>query len=178
MQWEYSYFFPAITQSAHVTDWGKQPLKFRTDVAMMGKLGYDIVVSHLNEKDLQFSQQAVSTYNAIKDVVWHGDLFRLVDPKKNEYAALMFTTKNKTRAILFSYLVSNRYGAGSDAPFRLQGLDPAKKYKVKELNLYPETRTSLKEDQVYSGEYLMTVGFNPVVNARRTSVVVEIEVVP
>ncbi|MCF2442670.1 alpha-galactosidase [Dyadobacter sp. CY345] len=177
MQWEYSYFFPALTQSAHVTDWGKQPLKFRTDVAMMGKLGYDIVVSHLNEKDLKFSQQSVATYNAIKDVVWHGDLYRLVDPKKNEYSALMFNTKKKDRAILFSYLVSNRYGAGSDTPFRLQGLDPAKKYKVKELNLYPETKTSLNEEQIYSGEYLMTVGFNPTVNARRTSVIVEIKAV-
>lgn len=177
MQWEYSYFFPALTQSAHVTDWGKQPLKFRTDVAMMGKLGYDIVVSHLNEKDLKFSQQSVATYNAIKDVVWHGDLYRLIDPKKNEYSALMFSTKKKDRAILFSYLVSNRYGAGSDTPFRLHGLDPAKKYKIKELNLYPETKTSLNEEQIYSGEYLMTVGFNPAVNARRTSVIVEMNAV-
>ncbi len=178
MQWEYSYFFPAIAQSAHVTDWGKQPLKFRTDVAMMGRLGYDIVVSHLNEKDLKFSQQAVANYNAVKDVIFQGDLFRLVDPKKNDYAALMFASKNKSKAVLFSYLVGNRNGDGSDTPFRLEGLDASKNYKVKELNLYPETKSALKEDQVYSGEYLMTVGFNPVVNARRTSVVVEIEVVP
>ena len=177
MQWEYSYFFPALAQSNHVTDWGKQPLKFRTDVAMMGKLGYDIVVSHLNEKDLKFSQQAVYTYNSIKDVIWHGDLFRLVDPKKNDYAALMFNSKDKKRAVLFSYLVNNRYASGSDVPFKLQGLDPAKKYKVKELNLYPDSKTSIKEDQTYSGDYLMTIGFNPVVNTRRTSVIVEITAV-
>lgn len=174
MQWEYSYFYPAITHSAHVTDWGKQPLKFRTDVAMMGKLGYDIVVSHLNEKDLKFSQQAVSTYNSIKDVVWQGDLYRLVDPKQNDFASLMFSTKTKDRAVLFSYLTGNRNGAGSDIPFRLQGLNPAKQYKVKELNLYPETRTPIKEDQTYSGEFLMTAGFNPAVSARRTSVIIEI----
>ena len=147
MQWEYSYFYPAITQSAHVTDWGKQPLKFRTDVAMMGKLGYDIVVSHLNEKDLKFSQQSVATYNSIKDVVWHGDLFRLVDPKQNDYAATMFASKNRSRAILFSFLTGNRYGDGSTNAFRLQGLDPAKEYKIKELNLYPDTRSFIKEDQ-------------------------------
>ncbi len=174
MQWEYSYFFPALAQSNHVTDWGKQPLKFRTDVAMMGKLGYDIVISHLNEKDLQFSKQAVSTYNSIKDIVWHGDLFRLVDPKKNDYAALMFSSKDKKRAVLFSYLVNNRYEAGSDVPFRLQGLEASKKYRIKELNLYPETKTAIKEDQTYSGDYLMTVGFNPMVNTRRTSVIMEI----
>lgn len=174
MQWEYSYFFPALTQSAHVTDWGKQPLKFRTDVAMMGKLGYDIVVSHLNEKDLQFSQQSVATYNAIKDVVWHGDLYRLIDPKKNDFASLLFATKNKDRAIVFSYLVSNRNGAGSDVAVRWQGLDPGKKYKVKELNLYPDSKSPIREDQVYSGDFLMTAGFNPVVNARRASVILEI----
>jgi alpha-galactosidase len=176
MQWEYSYFFPSIALSAHVTDWGKQPLKFRTDVAMMGRLGYDIVVSHLNEKDLQFSQQAVANYNAVKDVIFQGDLFRLVDPKKNDYAALMYAAKSKSKAILFSYLVGNRNGDGSDTPIRLEGLDATKNYKVKELNLYPGTKSPIKEDQVYSGEYLMTAGFNPVVNARRTSVVVEIEV--
>ena len=177
MHWEYSYFYPAITQSAHVTDWGKQPLKFRTDVAMMGKLGYDIVVSQLNEKDLKFSQQSVATYNSIKDVIWHGDLYRLVDPKQNDYAAMIFATKNKSRAILFSFLTGNRYGDGSTNAFRLQGLNPSKKYKIKELNLYPDTRTFVKEDQVYSGDYLMTVGFNPAVNARRTSVILEIIVV-
>ncbi|USJ36732.2 alpha-galactosidase [Dyadobacter fanqingshengii] len=175
MQWEYSYFFPSIALSAHVTDWGKQPLKFRTDVAMMGRLGYDIVVSHLNEKDLQFSQQAVVNYNAVKDIIFQGDLFRLVDPKKNDYAALMYATKSKSKAILFSYLVGNRNGAGSDTPIRLEGLDASKNYKVRELNLYPGTKSAIKEDQVYSGEYLMTAGFNPVVNARRTSVVLEIE---
>ncbi len=44
IQWGYSYFFPANTISAHVTSMGKQSLKFRTDVAMMGKMGYDIRV--------------------------------------------------------------------------------------------------------------------------------------
>jgi alpha-galactosidase len=174
-QWEYSYFFPSIALSAHVTDWGKQPLKFRTDVAMMGRLGYDIVVSHLNEKDLQFSKQAVVNYNAVKDIIFQGDLFRLVDPKNNDYAALMYAAKNKSKAILFSYLVGNRNGDGSDTPIRLEGLDATKNYKVRELNLCPGTKSAIKEDQVYSGEYLMTAGFNPVVNARRTSVVLEME---
>ncbi len=43
MQWNYSYFFPSIATDNHVTDWGKQPIKFRVDVASMGKLGFDIV---------------------------------------------------------------------------------------------------------------------------------------
>ena len=75
---------------------------------------------------------------------------------------------------MFSYLVSNRNGAGSDMAVRLQGLDAGKKYKVKELNLYPDSKSPVREDQVYSGDFLMTAGFNPVVNARRASVILEI----
>lgn len=50
MQWEYSYFYPAMASSNHVTDWGKEPLKFRVDVAMMGKLGFDIVIDKLSPR--------------------------------------------------------------------------------------------------------------------------------
>lgn len=42
IQWGFSHFFPAKAMAAHVTNWGKQPLKFRLDVAMMCKLGFDI----------------------------------------------------------------------------------------------------------------------------------------
>src|SRR5579859_989179 len=41
IQWGYSYFFPAKTIACHITSWGSQSLKFKTDVAMMGRLGYD-----------------------------------------------------------------------------------------------------------------------------------------
>ena len=41
MQWEYSHYYPAIAMCAHVTNWDKQAsIKFRTDVASMGKLGF------------------------------------------------------------------------------------------------------------------------------------------
>lgn len=174
IQWEYSYFFPAIAHDNHVTDWGKQPLKFRTDVAMMGKLGFDIVVSKLSKEDLKFAQDAVDTYESFSDVVWHGDLFRLVNPQKNDFASLMYVDDAQSKAIMFNYLVSNRYGAGSLSPMKLNGLNPDKKYRVKEINLYPGTKSTLASDAAYSGNYLMTVGLNPDVNARRTSVILEV----
>jgi alpha-galactosidase len=175
-QWEYSYFFPAIAHCNHVTDWGKQPIKFRTDVAMMGKLGYDIVVSKLDPKDLAFSKQAVEVYKSINDVVWHGDLFRLVDPKVNPYAALSFVSKDKSKAVLFSYLVSNRYMlTASPMPVKLEGLDAMAKYTVREINLYPGTRSPLEAAQTFSGEFLMKVGINSQVGSNRTSVILEIE---
>jgi alpha-galactosidase len=174
IQYEYSYFYPAIAHSNHVTDWGKQPLKYRTDVAMMGKLGYDIVVSKLSPKDLEFSQKAVKTYDSIKNIIWHGDLYRLADPFENPFASLMYVNETKDKAVMFNYLTSNRYGNGSLSPVKLKGLHPDKKYKIRELNVYQESRFSIRPNTTYSGDYLMTVGFNPGVNANRTSVVLEI----
>ncbi|GGA83886.1 alpha-galactosidase [Flavobacterium palustre] len=176
LQWDYSYFFPAIATCNHVTDWGKQPLKFRVDVASMGKLGFDIVAGELEANDKVFCKQAVENYNSFKDIVWHGDMFRLVNPHENDIAALIYVNKNKSKAIMFNYLINNRYAiTATKRPVIMKGLDPLKKYKIKEINLYPETSSTIKGEEYFTGDYLMKVGFNPNVTLKRTSVVLEIE---
>ena len=175
LQWNYSYFFPSITTDNHVTDWGKQPLKFRVDVASMGKLGFDIVTDHLSEKDKQFCKQSISNYHSFKDLVWHGDQYRLVNPYENDIASIMYVGKDKTKAVVFNYLVNNRFNiTATKRPVVLNGLDPNKKYTVKEINVYPGTESSLKSEAVFSGDFLMKAGFNPDVNLKRTSVILEI----
>jgi alpha-galactosidase len=175
IQWEYSHFYPAIATSNHVTEWGKQPLKFRVDVAMMGKLGFDIVVHDLPEKDLKFCQEAIQNYNALKPVIWQGDLYRLADPKEQSIASLLYVQNDKRKAVLFNYLVKNRFGEWSKLPVKLKGLDAGKRYKIRETNLYPGTQSSINPEQIYSGDFLMKVGFNPDVNGGRKSVVLVIE---
>lgn len=177
MQWEYSHFYPSISTANHVTEWGKQPLKFRVDVAMMGKLGFDIVVHELEENDLKFCQDALKNYDTIKPIIWYGDLYRLADPKENSVASLMYVDEQKDSGVIFSYLVNYRYGERSKSPIKLKGLDPDKKYSIKEINLYADGRTRIDGSKSFSGEYLMKVGFNPDVSARRASVVCEISVV-
>ncbi|MET4081626.1 alpha-galactosidase [Pedobacter sp. UYP30] len=175
IQWEYSYFYPAITSANHVTDWGKQPIKFRTDVAMMGKLGFDLNVKTLSPTDLQFCKAAVQAYNGIKDVVWHGDQFRLANPTEGDVASLLYLTEDKSTGVIFNYLVNNRYAAGSQFPIKLQGLKANKKYKLSEINLYPGTKSTVDEEKTYTGEFLMNVGFNPDVRAGRNSVILKLE---
>ncbi len=178
IQWEYSYFYPAIASCNHVTDWSKLPLKFRTDVAMMGKMGYDIVVNNLSEKDLQFSQQAVATYRSVSDLVWQGDLYRLADPKENPLASLMFSSADKSRAVIFNYLTNTRFmQTATQQPVKLKGLVATKNYTVKEINLYPGTSSTVNASMVYSGNFLMTIGINPDVNGRRASVLLEVNAV-
>ncbi|WP_276482706.1 alpha-galactosidase [Paraflavitalea pollutisoli] len=174
MQWDYSYFYPSVSMSAHVTDWGKQPIKYRTDVAMMGKLGFDIVVSHLEEKDLRFCQEALKNYESLKPVIWQGNQYRLQSPHDHAVAAIAYLNTQQTRGVVFNYLVNNRYEAGSVLPIKLKGLDPARRYRLQELNVYPGTKSTIDSSKTYSGEFLMTVGYNPDVKASRASVVLEI----
>lgn len=175
LQWNYSYFFPAITMDCHVTDWGRQPVKYRVDIASMGKLGFDIVPGKLSSGDLQFCQDAIKNYNGFKNTVWQGTQYRLQSPYETPVASLMYVDSTQSKAIMFNYLHSSRFmQTGTERPVKLNGLDPARRYTVKEINLYPGTTSSIKNDTVYSGDFLMTVGINPDVNLRRTSVILEI----
>ena len=179
MQWGYSYFFPAISVCNHVTSWGKQSLKFRTDVAMMGKMGYDIEVSEMTENELKFSQDAIANYNRIKDVIYRGDLYRLISPYKENRAALIYVNQEKTKAVLFSYTLNTRYGETINR-VRLQGLDPSRTYTVKEINVSNEGRSFMgmrgmtENGRSYTGDYLMNVGLNAGSGTPLTSVVYEI----
>ena len=178
MQWDYSYYYPAISMCNHVTNWSDKSLKYRIDVASMGKLGFDIQVKELSEKDLKFTQQTIQNYDNFKDVVWHGDMYRLASPYENDIASLMYINEDKTEGVMFNYLTNWRYLAEpSLSPVMLQGLEKDKTYRLTEINLYDGTRSPIDNQKVYTGEFLMNVGFNPSVNSNRSSVVVKIEAV-
>jgi len=161
IQWGYSNFFPANTISAHVTQWSKQAsIKYRTDVAMMGRLGYDLNVKKLNDAEIQFSKQAIKNYNRLSSVIWYGDLYRLISPYEEDRAVLMYVNDTKSKALLFNYFLNTRYKAQFNL-VKLQGLDPQKKYKVEEINLMDGIKSNFNDSgKVYSGDYLMTVGLN------------------
>jgi len=171
MQWEYSYFYPAISSSNHVTNWGKQSIKYRTDVAMMGKLGFDKVVNKLPKEELQFCQEAIKTYNTVKEIVWHGDQYRLSNPRVSSVASMLYVNESKTSAVMFNYLVNNRYDEGSKQPVLLSGLDRNATYRIEEVNLFSGPKSTINPATVYSGDFLMTVGLILVVNSDRNSVV-------
>ncbi|PSL20871.1 alpha-galactosidase [Chitinophaga ginsengisoli] len=174
IQWGYSYFFPSFTVACHVTSWGKQSLKYRTDVAMMGRLGYDINVDKFTPEELAFSQQAVGNYRRLYPVISHGDLYRLISPYDENRAVLMYVSNVKDKAVIFSYNLHTRYGE-SFPNVRLEGLDVTKQYKVEEINTADGKASNWKENgKVFTGDYLMKVGL-PVSGRRElTSMVLEL----
>lgn len=170
IQWGYSYLFPAKATAAHVTSWGKQSLKFRTDVAMMGKLGFDIRVDELSVAEREFARGAVANYNRLKPVILDGDMFRLVSPYVGEHSAVMYVSGTKERAVVFAFNRNPRFGEPL-RNVRLQGLDPLRVYVVRDVNLMPGVLPKIKE---FSGDYLMKVGLPLFSGAHLTSAVVEL----
>ncbi|MGL4994387.1 MAG: alpha-galactosidase [Bacteroidales bacterium] len=177
IQWGYSYFFPAKTMSAHVTSWGKQPLKFRVDVAMMGKLGFDIRVDEMSEAELQYSKQAVLNYNRLSSVILDGDQYRLVSPYEKQHAVMSYVDKLMEKCVLFAFDLYPRYGE-INRPIRLKGLDANRQYRVSEINLMNGQKSNLSFDgNSYSGDYLMKIGL-PILSGRSlNSRVVEISAI-
>jgi alpha-galactosidase len=142
---------------------------------MMGKMGYDIQVNGLTEKELKFSQDAIANYKRLSDLIWHGDLYRLVSPYEENRAVLMYVNSAKNKALLFSYTLNSRFGETFNS-VRLQGLDPAKTYKIQEINVTAEGRRfgPSESGKSYTGDYLMKIGLNVVSFSPLTSSVFEI----
>lgn len=175
IQWGYSQVFPVKTMCAHVTTWNKNTsVKFRTDVAMMCKLGFDIKLEELNENEKAYCRGAVKNYNILKTVILEGDQYRLVSPYSGNHTSTMYVGKNKSKAVVFAFDVHPRY-AEKTLPVRLEGLDANKMYRVKEINGMPGTNSSLQGNgQLFSGEYLMNVGLSLFTTSQLNSRVVEV----
>ena len=175
IQWGFSQVFPSKTLCAHVTTWNKDAsIKFRTDVAMMCKLGFDIKMSDLNPNEQVYCRQAVTEYNRLKPVILEGDLYRLVSPYGSNHTSSMYVNKDKNQAIVFAFDVYPRYGEHI-LPVRLQGLEANKMYQVKEINLMPGASSSVNGNgQTFSGEYLINVGLDLFTGYKLNSRIIEI----
>lgn len=175
IQWGFSQFFPAKAMCAHVTSWNKATsVKFRTDVASMCKLGFDIGLKDLTAEELDYCQQAVANWKRLQPAIMDGDQYRLVSPYETNHMALNYVTKDKNKAVLFAYDVHPRFQEKL-MRVKLQGLDAQKNYKVEEINLMPGTEsTFVANGKVFSGDYLMKVGLDVFGFAQTQSHVIEV----
>ena len=177
IQWGYSKYFPVKTMCCHVTEQNSRcSLKFRTDVAMMGKLGFDIGLDRLDGEEVEFCRNALSNWKRLSPVILDGDMYRLVSPYEGNHCSVMFVDKDREKSVVFAYdilplLMETNY------PVKLRGLDPDKYYKVKEINMMPSATSSLEsDDMTFSGEYLMKIGLDLFTNKTYGSRVLEISV--
>ena len=175
IQWGFSQFFPAKAMCAHVTSWNKAAsVKFRTDVASMCKLGFDLGLNELSADELLYCQTAVANWKRLEPVILDGTQYRLVSPYENHHMAVNYVSEDLCKAVLFAYDIYPRFEEKL-LPVKFEGLDPHKMYKVEEINLMPSAQSTLEANgKVFSGDYLMKVGLNVFGYATLQSRVVEL----
>ena len=101
--------------------------------------------------------------------------YRLVSPYETNHMAVEYVDQSKNTGVVFAYNLSPRYREPLSR-VRLEGLDPDKKYLVREINLMPATKPSFAQDnKTFTGDYLMKVGLNLFSTEHNTSTVVELK---
>lgn len=175
IQWSFSQFFPAKTMCAHVTSWnGDASVKFRTDVASMCKLGFDIGFKDMTADEFECCRTALQNWKRLSPAIMDGDQYRLVSPYESSHMAVDYVSKDKSSAVLFTYDIYPKY-AEPALNVKLQGLDPRARYRVVEINLMPGEQSSLSGNgQTYTGDYLMKVGLDAFSGERMNSRVIEL----
>lgn len=170
IQWGFSHFFPAAAMAAHVTRMGNRPLKFTLDVAMSAAMGLDLDVAKLSAVERKQVAQAVNLYRTeLRDIVQQGEMYRLESPYTGR-ACVNFVSPDRKRAVLFVYQLK----AGDGAPVKPHGLDPKRHYTIHEVNLAPESVSSLKlNSETVTGEALMQEGLPAPVQSTLSSSVIE-----
>jgi alpha-galactosidase len=73
---------------------------------------------------------------------------------------VMYVNEAKSKAVLYNYHLNTRRQDIFNR-VKLQGLDASKKYRLREINLFPGTKSAQPDNEkVLTGEYLMNVGLN------------------
>lgn len=118
------------------------PFEFRAHVALMGgSFGFELEFEHMDEKERNAIPDIIKLSEKVQPFVIEGDQYRLGSPETN-YPAVQYLKDGE--AVVLVYQMAAR--VHQFAPhLKLQGLDPKTEYKI--------------EDQVLSGEALMSVGF-------------------
>ena len=154
IQWGASQFYPASAMACHVTRRGSS-MKYRFDVAMTGRMGFELHPTKLSKADVEFAKAAVADYKRIRPIVQRGDLYRLVSPYDGRMSALMFASEDKSGAALFALGLDKDIIV--EETLHLRGLDPDVKYAVTEINKGAKLHAKLSKEPV-SGRTLMEKG--------------------
>lgn len=179
IQYGTSLIYPACVMGAHVSavpnhqTGNVTSLKFRFDVACAGRLGMELQPKSLTADERELADRCIKSYKTYRDLVFQGDLHRLASPYEGDYYGLMYVSEDKRRAVVFCYCMRFQNHSIGSHIFRLSGLDPELRYKVKELNT--EKSRWWGNGGVYDGAFLSEGGFNPSFNEANTSSVFMIE---
>lgn len=178
IQYSTSLFFPALATASHVSTSPNHqtgmvtPLKFRFDVAMSQRLGLELQPKDITGKDKIFAINAIKTYKEIRPIIQFGDLYRLFSPyQEGGWSASLYVDEERSNAVLFSYSLEF-HSRTEYFECKLKGLNPNKKYRLKELNSNGASSSFWGNDKIFTGEELMKIGINLQIEAALDSSII------
>ena len=179
IQYGTSLIYPACIMGSHVSavpnhqTGNVTSLKFRFDVAGAGRLGMELQPKSLSAQERALASRCLASYKEYRDLVFNGDLYRLASPYDGDYYGLMYVSEDRSRAVVFTYCLRFQNHSIGSHTFRLAGLDPSRKYKVRELNV--DWSCWWGNGQSFTGTFLANGGFNPAFREANTSAVFLLE---
>ncbi len=145
IQFGTSMCYPASTMGAHVSANKRTGYETKGNVALWGSFGYELDPNKFTDEEKRIVKSQVKEYHKYYDVIHYGDLYRLIGPFNNSFAAAWeFVSEDKNEA-LFTYVTISK-PEDHTIFIKLKGLDPDKYYIDEET------------DEVYSGALLMNAG--------------------
>ena len=179
IQYATSLIYPACIMASHVSTVPNHqtgnvtPLKFRFDMACAGRLGMELQPKHLSADERALAQRCIGSYYQYRDLVFQGDLYRLAAPQDGSFYGLMYVSEDRSRAVVFTYCIHYEPRNVGGKTFRLQGLDPERRYKVTEQNV--DASCWWGNGGSFEGRFLMNGGFNPLLPQLYSSAVFILE---
>ncbi len=179
IQYATNLIYPACVMGSHVSTVPNHqtgnvtPLKFRFDLACSGRLGMELQPKSLTPQERALADRCISSYKEYRDLVFSGDVYRLASPYDGSYYGLMYVSEDRSRAVVFTYCIHYEPRNVGGKSFKLQGLDPSRSYRVTEKNVARSCWWG--NGQSFTGEFLASGAFNPVLSQLYSSAVFVLE---
>ena len=140
IQWGTSYCYPLSSMSCHVSVCpNHQTLRTtafttRGAIASLGAFGYELDLASLSEEEKQLVKEQVKHYREQEALIQRGDLYRIRNPFEGNEFCVAVVAKDKSRALVVGMQI-HAVPADTDHRLRLSGLDPQRRYLIKELGI-------------------------------------------
>ena len=138
IQYGTSLAYPARCIGAHISEipnhitGNTTRAKTRALVAMCGTFGYELDLSISTPKETLMYRDFSFVYLQIAPIVRRGDIYRLWNPFKVNFASWMYVSKDKKEAVVFCFSLNSDHWSNLVPRLMLQGLDPAVEYELTE----------------------------------------------
>ncbi|MBU3145180.1 alpha-galactosidase [Clostridium sp. CF012] len=153
IQYGTSVVYPVCTMGCHVSDVPNHQvarntsLKMRGDVAMFGNFGYELDLTNFSDSEKEQVKHQISKYKQLRELIQHGDLYRLLSPFAGNETAWMFVSEDKSEAFI-SYFKVLAMANEPTQKLALRGLNPDIDYNI------------IGKEGFYGGDELMYSGLN------------------